>query len=127
MEPNFGSKIAAIIFVERLGLQGIPVSGIPFVLPPVIAMTTFTLRKLDIVSRVTVHIFIIELVTATVLGASNPTGFLSGFTSTLVMMAVLQALLALVSRRRPPAGSLHEWDGVAWLLLVASGCHVLAG
>ncbi|GLS22631.1 hypothetical protein GCM10007874_56510 [Labrys miyagiensis] len=90
-------------------------------------MTTFTIRKLDLVSRVTVHIFIFQLIVATVLAISSPTGFLSGFTSTLVLMAVLQALLALAARRRPPAGSLHEWDGVAWLLLVASGCHVFAG
>ncbi|WP_413989912.1 hypothetical protein ACMDCR_28935 [Labrys okinawensis] len=90
-------------------------------------MTTFTIRKLDLVSRVTVHIFIVELVSAAFLAASSPTGFLSGFTSTLVMIAVLQALLALAARRRPPAASLHEWDGVAWLLLVASGCHLLAG
>jgi hypothetical protein len=90
-------------------------------------MTTFTIRKLDLVSRVTVHIFIAELVAAAVLAASSPTGFLSGFTTTLVMIAVLQALLALTARRRPPAASLTEWDGVAWLLLLASGCHVFFG
>jgi hypothetical protein len=88
-------------------------------------MAKSILKKLDLVSRVTIHIFVGQIVLAATLAVASPTGFMPTFSFLLISLAVMQALLALGARRRPPASSLTEWDGVSWLLLVAVGCYLL--
>ncbi|MDQ0396480.1 hypothetical protein [Labrys monachus] len=88
-------------------------------------MKTSSSPRLDLVSRVTVHIFIGQLTIAAIMAASSPKGFMPTFSVLLAFFAFIQVLLALSGGRRPPAGSLTEWDGVSWLLLVATGCHLL--
>ena len=89
-------------------------------------MVITVLKKLDLVSRVTVHVFAGEIVLAAALAAASPRAFMPTFSVLLVFLALVQALLALGAKRAPPAASLNEWDGVSWLLLVATGCCLLA-
>jgi hypothetical protein len=88
-------------------------------------MKISVLQRLDLVSKVTVRIFVGQLVIAAIMAASSPKGFMPTFSIMLAFFATIQALLALGARQRPPAGSLTEWDGVSWLLLVATGCYLL--
>ena len=89
------------------------------------AMAKSVLKNLDLVSRVTVHIFVGQIAFAAILAASSSKGFMPTFSLLLVSFAIVQAVLALGARKRPPASSLTEWDGVSWLLLVAVGCYLL--
>lgn len=78
-------------------------------------------KKLDIVSRVTIHVFVAEVLFAALLAACGSKAFAPTFAALLALFAVLQAMAASGARRRAPSSSLTEWDGIAWLLLVATG------
>lgn len=89
-------------------------------------MARSALKRLDLVSRVTIRIFIGQLVLAAIMAATGPKGFMPTFAAVLVIFAIVQTIQAAGVKQRPPASSLTEWDGVSWLLLVATGCHILA-
>lgn len=84
-------------------------------------MSISSTGKLDLVSRVTVHVFAAEVLFAALLAASGPKAFAPTFAALLSVLAFVQGLAALGARRRAPTTSLTEWDGIAWLLLAATG------
>ncbi|PRH85564.1 hypothetical protein C5L14_21520 [Labrys okinawensis] len=83
-------------------------------------------RKLDLVSRVTIHVFAGEVLFAALLAASGSKAFAPTFAVLLTFLAVIQVMAALGACRRAPSSSLTEWDGVTWLLLVATGALLFA-
>jgi hypothetical protein len=104
-------------------LRGYEASHVLCLLTP---MITSAFKRLDLVSKVTIRIFLGQLAFAAVMAAPSPKGFIPTFTVTLLFFAIIQSALALMAARRPPAGTLSEWDGVSWLLLVAMGCYLLS-
>ncbi|WP_448950714.1 hypothetical protein [Labrys neptuniae] len=87
-------------------------------------MSISVAKKLDLVSRVTIHVFVVETIFAVLLAAAGPKAFASTFAVLLLFLAVLQTMGALGAHRRAPSSSLTEWDGVSWLLLVAAGTYL---
>ena len=90
-------------------------------------MATSKSYKLDLVSRVTIYVFVGQLVLAAILASVSPTGFTSTFVRLLMFYAIVQTLLGFGAKKRAPATSLNERDGVLWLLLVATGCLLVGG
>ena len=84
------------------------------------------LQRLDLASKVTIHIFAGQLAIGAIMAALSPKAFMPAFGLVLLYFAAIQSMLALGARQRAPATSLTEWDGVSWLLLVATGCFILA-
>jgi hypothetical protein len=81
-----------------------------------------TLRRLDTVSRVTVHVFMIEVAMAA-FAASFAESFVATFTFALLALATLQFLAAATSHP-PQQSGLDELDGALWLTALAFGAQV---
>ena len=85
-------------------------------------MAASRVSNLDVVSRVTILIFLGQLLFGGLLAFLSPKGFSLTFAGLLLFSAAIQTFLALCAERRPSASSLNEWDGISWLLLVATVC-----
>jgi hypothetical protein len=79
--------------------------------------------KLDVVSRVTFHLFAAEVAIAAIL-AWFIGEFHSTFSLILFAFAVLQALAAAASHSPPPRG-LNEWDGAVWLVATSMAVQMI--
>lgn len=79
---------------------------------------------LDPVSRVTVHLFLVQLSVCLALAAAAPGSFPHSLAAALAVMALLQAGAASHSAPRAGNGGLTEWDGITWL--IATACLALA-
>jgi hypothetical protein len=76
-------------------------------------MTFRSLERLNVTSRVTVWVFLFQVVVAA--GLAMLTGaFQTTFPLALFCVAIVQALSAPGSRPMDPH-QLNEWDGVLWL------------
>ena len=85
-----------------------------------VPMTNF--RKLDTVSRVTIHIFLVEVALAA-LAASLTDNFATTFGFALLVLATLQFIACLASRP-PRHRGLSEIDGAIWLVALSICIHV---
>jgi len=79
---------------------------------------------LDPVSRVTIHLFLLQLSLGLALAAAAPGSFPHGLAAALAVMASVQAGAAVHSPPRPGSDGLTEWDGITWL--IAAACLALA-
>jgi hypothetical protein len=79
-------------------------------------------RRLDTVSRVTIHIFIGEVALAA-LAASLADNFATTFGFVLLVLATLQ-LFARLASHPPRRRGLSEIDGALWLVALSICIHV---
>lgn len=82
-------------------------------------MTPAKTYRLDIVSKVTIHLFVMQVVLAVVLASLSPAAFPQSFARVLAGFAAIQTLFAATAAPVPSRHALTEWDGVSWLVFVA--------
>ena len=82
-------------------------------------MTPLRVRQLDVVSKVTIHLFAMQLVLAAVMASMSPAEFTQSFALILAGFAVIQTLLAATTAPSPTRHALTEWDGVSWLVFLS--------
>jgi hypothetical protein len=86
-------------------------------------MSFHELPRLDVVSRVTVQLFVLQVTLATVV-ACLLGDFFSAYSLILFCLALVQAMSAVASRSTAPPG-LNEWDGTLWLAALALAVQIL--
>jgi len=82
-------------------------------------MVPIRIRRLDVVSRVTVHLFVMQVMLAAVFAYLSLDGFQESFAVMLTAFAGIQALFAFTAAPTPSRQALTEWDGVSWLACLA--------
>ena len=76
----------------------------------------------DVVSKVTIHLFLIQVAVAMIVASLSPGGFPLSFALTLSFFAAVQTLLAIGATPCPTQRALTEWDGISWLVFLAMAC-----
>ena len=82
-------------------------------------MTPAKTHRLDVVSKVTIHLFAMQVVLAAVMASLSPAEFTQSFALILAGLAVIQTLFAATAAPAPVRNSLTEWDGVSWLVFLS--------
>jgi hypothetical protein len=75
------------------------------------------ITRLDIVSLVTIHVFIFQVAVSAAF-ALITTNFASTFAIVLFFCGIAQ-MLSAVSAQRIDGGALNEWDGALWLFALS--------
>ena len=83
-------------------------------------MTPAKIHHLDVVSKVTIHLFVMQVALAALMASLSPAEFTQSFAVILAGFAVIQTFVAAAAASSAPTRhALTEWDGVSWLAFLA--------